>query len=151
MRRFACWTNGFEADREGRHSASRRYCDVFRQSCQRRPSACRRRRVKNGSKFAALQRTGGRSIDREPAQQPGGGPGRRRRAIRRTGAHLLFLPPYSPDLNPIEQLFAKLKHLMRAAQQRTVESTWRKAGALLDLVSPAECANYLVNSGYDSV
>ncbi len=75
---------------------------------------------------------------------------RTRRAIRQAGAHLLFLPPYSPDLNPIEQLFAKLKHLMRAAEQRTVETTWRKAGAILDLVSPAECANYLVNSGYAS-
>lgn len=74
-----------------------------------------------------------------------------RAAIRKARAHLLFLPPYSPDLNPIEQLFAKLKHLMRAAEQRTVEATWRKAGAILDLVSPTECANYLVNSGYASV
>jgi transposase len=64
---------------------------------------------------------------------------------------MLFLPPYSPDLNPIEQLFAKLKHLMRKAQPRTVEATWRKVGQILDLVSPAECANYLTNSGYDSV
>lgn len=74
-----------------------------------------------------------------------------RRAIRQAGAYLLFLPPYSPDLNPIEQLFAKLKHLMRAAEQRSVETTWRKAAAILDLVSPAECAKYLVNSGYASV
>lgn len=74
-----------------------------------------------------------------------------RRAIRKAGAHLLFLPPYSPDLNPIEQLFAKLKHLMRAAEPRTVEATWRMVGALLDLVSPAECANYIANSGYASV
>ena len=73
-----------------------------------------------------------------------------RRAIRDAGAHLLFLPPYSPDLNPIEQLFAKLKHLMRAAQPRTVEETWRKVGALLDIVSLRECANYLTNSGYAS-
>jgi transposase len=76
---------------------------------------------------------------------------RARRAIRGAGAHLLFLPPYSPDLNPIEQLFAKLKHLMRAAQPRTVEETWRKVGILLDIVSPGECANYLANSGYASV
>jgi transposase len=76
---------------------------------------------------------------------------RTRSAIRNAGAHLLFLPPYSPDLNPIEQLFAKLKHLTRAAQPRTVEETWRKVGALLDIVSPAECANYLVNSGYASI
>lgn len=73
---------------------------------------------------------------------------RARRAIRGAGGHLLFLPPYSPDLNPIEQLFAKLKHLTRAAQPRTVEQTWRKVGDLLDIVSPTECANYLTNSGY---
>ena len=74
-----------------------------------------------------------------------------RRAIRATGAHLLFLPPYSPDLNPIEQLFAKLKHLIRKAEPRTIEATWRKVGDLLDLFSPAECANYLKNAGYASV
>jgi transposase len=74
-----------------------------------------------------------------------------RRAIRAAGAHLLFLPPYSPDLNPIEQLFAKLKHLIRKAEPRTIEATWRKVGDLLDLFSPAECANYLKNAGYASV
>jgi transposase len=73
-----------------------------------------------------------------------------RQAIRAKGAHLIFLPPYSPDLNPIEQVFAKLKHLMRAAQPRTVEATWRKAGQLLDLFAPNECSNYLRNSGYVS-
>jgi len=76
---------------------------------------------------------------------------RARQAIRSAGAHLVFLPPYSPDLNPIEQLFAKLKHLMRAAQPRNVEDTWRKVGELLDLVGPTECANYLRNSGYASI
>ena len=74
-----------------------------------------------------------------------------RNAIRTRGAHLLFLPPYSPDLNPIEQVFAKLKHLMRVAQARDVEATWRKVGELLDLFSKDECANYLKNSGYVSV
>jgi transposase len=74
-----------------------------------------------------------------------------RQAIRDRGAHLLFLPPYSPDLNPIEQLFAKLKHLMRKAEERAHEATWRRVGLLLDLVPPAECANYLKNSGYASV
>ena len=74
-----------------------------------------------------------------------------RAAIRARGAHLIFLPPYSPDLNPIEQVFAKLKHLMRKAQPRDVEATWRKVGQLLDLFSPQECANYLVNAGYGSV
>jgi transposase len=76
---------------------------------------------------------------------------RARRAVRQAGAHMLFLPPYSPDLNPIEQLFAKLKHLVRKAEPRTVEATWRKVGQILDLFSLAECANYLKNSGYASV
>ena len=74
-----------------------------------------------------------------------------RAAVRARGAHLIFLPPYSPDLNPIEQLFAKLKHLMRKAQTRDVEATWRRVGQLLELFAPEECANYLRNSGYGSV
>ena len=73
-----------------------------------------------------------------------------RRAIRSAGARLLFLPPYSPDLNPIEQVFAKLKTLLRKAAERTVEATWRRIGSLLDAFSPRECANYLVNAGYAS-
>jgi transposase len=71
--------------------------------------------------------------------------------FRAKGAHLIFLPPYSPDLNPIEQVFATLKHLLRQAQPRDVEATWRKVGQLIDLFSAAECANYLVNSGYGSI
>ena len=71
-----------------------------------------------------------------------------RRAIRNAGAHLIFLPPYSPDLNPIEQVFAKLKPLLRKAAERTVEATWRRIGTLLDHFSAEECAKYLVNSGY---
>jgi transposase len=74
-----------------------------------------------------------------------------RQAIRKAGAHLLFLPAYSPDLNPIEQVFAKLKHLMRNASPRSVEATWRKAGQIIDLFSPAECENYLTNAGYAAV
>ena len=73
-----------------------------------------------------------------------------RRAIRAAGAKLLFLPPYSPDLNPIEQVFAKLKTLLRKANERSVEATWRRIGSLLDTFAPKECANYLVNSGYAS-
>jgi transposase len=73
-----------------------------------------------------------------------------RRAIRATGAKLFFLPPYSPDLNPIEQVFAKLKTLLRKAAERTVEATWKRIGALLALFTPKECANYLVNAGYAS-
>jgi transposase len=74
-----------------------------------------------------------------------------RRQIRQAGAHLMLLPSYSPDLNPIEQLFAKLKHLIRKAEPRTVEAAWRTIGELLDHVTPAECANYLRNSGYAAV
>jgi transposase len=71
-----------------------------------------------------------------------------RRAIRAAGAKLFFLPPYSPDLNPIEQVFAKLKTLLRKAEERTVDATWRRIGALLSAFAPNECSNYLVNAGY---
>jgi transposase len=73
-----------------------------------------------------------------------------RRAIRAAGAKLFFLPPYSPDLNPIEQVFAKLKTLLRKAAERTVEATWQRIGALLSAFSPVECANYFANAGYAS-
>ncbi len=73
-----------------------------------------------------------------------------RKAIRAAGAHLLFLPPYSPDLNPIEQVFAKLKHLMRTASERTVQAAWKRLGALLDSFTEDECANYMRNAGYAS-
>lgn len=73
-----------------------------------------------------------------------------RAAIRGAKAKLLFLPPYSPDLNPIEQVFAKLKHLMRKAAERTHEATWPRIGTRLDTFTPQECANYLRNSGYKS-
>ena len=74
-----------------------------------------------------------------------------RNAIRAAGARLLFLPAYSPDLNPIEQVFAKLKHLLRKAAERSKEAVWRRIGTLLDQFSPKECENYLRNSGYGSV
>ena len=64
------------------------------------------------------------------------------------GAELRYLPPYSPDLNPIEQAFAKLKALLRKAAERTVDGLWNAIGRLLNLFSPAKCANYLANSGY---
>ena len=73
-----------------------------------------------------------------------------RHAIRAAGAKLFFLPPYSPDLNPIEQLFAKLKTLLRKAAERTVEATWKRIGALLELFTSQECANYFANAGYAS-
>jgi transposase len=74
-----------------------------------------------------------------------------RAAIRAAGARGLFLPPYSPDLNPIEQVFAKLKHLLRKARARTIEATWRHICTLIDRFSPIECANYFRNAGYASV
>jgi transposase len=73
-----------------------------------------------------------------------------RQAIRKAGAKLFFLPPYSPDLNPIEQLFAKLKALLRKAAERTLDATWRRIGTLLPCFTPQECANYLRNAGYAS-
>ena len=71
-----------------------------------------------------------------------------RQAIRAAGAKLIFLPKYSPDLNPIEQVFAKLKHLLRYAAARTIEALTAAVGELLDAFTPQECANYFVNSGY---
>ena len=69
--------------------------------------------------------------------------------IESTGAKLVFLPPYSPDFNPIENAFAKLKALLRKAAERTVEGLWRTIGTLLDQFSPQECANYFAAAGYD--
>jgi transposase len=74
-----------------------------------------------------------------------------RQAIRNAGARLIFLPPYSPDLNPIEQVFAKLKTLLRKAAARTVEETWKRIGSLFNAFTPQECKNYLRNSGYASI
>ena len=69
-------------------------------------------------------------------------------AIRAAGASLMYLPAYSPDLNSIEQAFAKLKALLRKAAARTREALWTTIGQLLDTFSPDECQNYLTNSGY---
>ena len=73
-----------------------------------------------------------------------------RALIRSAGAKLLFLPKYSPDLNPIEQVFAKLKHLLRKAAARTVEAVCFAVGELLATFSADECANYFRNSGYQA-
>ncbi len=73
-----------------------------------------------------------------------------RAAIRAAKAKLFFLPAYSPDLNPIEQAFAKMKTLLRKADARTIDKTWRTIGALLDCYTPTECANYFKNAGYAS-
>jgi transposase len=71
-----------------------------------------------------------------------------REAIESRGASLLFLPAYSPDLNPIEQVFAKFKQLIRGAMPRTREALWQTVGRTLDRFSPIECRNYFVNAGY---
>ena len=71
-----------------------------------------------------------------------------RRLIRSAGAKLLFLPKYSPDLNPIEQVFAKLKHLLRKAAARTIETICAAIGELLGTFTQDECVNYFKNSGY---
>jgi len=71
-----------------------------------------------------------------------------RNAIRAVGARLLFLPPYSPDLNPIEMAFAKLKAHLRKAQARTIDALWQAVGSICELYSPDECWNYLKHAGY---
>jgi transposase len=73
-----------------------------------------------------------------------------REAIRAVGASILYLPPYSPDLNPIEQLFAKLKALLRKAAARTKDALWATIGHLLATIPPTECAHYLHHCGYGS-
>ena len=72
-----------------------------------------------------------------------------RDAIEAAAARLLYLPPYSPDFNPIENAFAKLKALLRKAAERTVEALWHLIGKLIDAYSPQECANYFAAAGYD--
>lgn len=72
-----------------------------------------------------------------------------REAIEAAGAGLLYLPPYSPDFNPIENAFSKLKALLRKAAERTIEGLWRLIGDLIETFSPQECANYFSAAGYD--
>jgi transposase len=74
-----------------------------------------------------------------------------REAIERCGATLVYLPPYSPDLNPIEQAFAKLKALLRKIAARTVGKLWDAIGDLLERFAPQECLNYFANAGYGSL
>lgn len=73
-----------------------------------------------------------------------------RELIEAAGATPLFLPPYSPDFNPIEMAFAKLKALLRKAAERTVEDLWERIGDLVDVFTPQECANYFATCGYDA-
>jgi transposase len=73
-----------------------------------------------------------------------------RALIQAAGARVLYLPPYSPDFNPIEKAFAKLKALLRKAAERTVEGLWSAIGHLVDLITPAEARNYFESCGYDA-
>ena len=74
-----------------------------------------------------------------------------RDAIKAVGARLIFLPPYSPDLNPIEQAFSKLKHFLRKAKERSIDDACNRIGVILKTFSPQECTNYFRNAGYCSV
>jgi transposase len=74
---------------------------------------------------------------------------RARQLIEAAGARLLFLPPYSPDFNPIENAFAKLKALLRKAAERTVDGLWSAIGRIVGTFTPVECANYFAAAGYD--
>jgi transposase len=73
-----------------------------------------------------------------------------RQRIEAAGASLLYLPPYSPDFNPIENAFAKLKALLRKAAERTVDGLWAAIGRMVDLFTPVECRNYFAAAGYDA-
>ena len=73
-----------------------------------------------------------------------------RQMIRGAGARLWYLPPYSPDLNPIEQVFAKIEHWMRVAQKRTIDAACDYIGQLVGTIPAAECSNYFSNAGYAS-
>ena len=73
-----------------------------------------------------------------------------RNAIEAAGARLLFLPPYSPDLNPIENAFSKLKALLRKAAARSIDQLWDAIARIIQTYSPRECANYFAAAGYDA-
>jgi transposase len=72
-----------------------------------------------------------------------------RAAIEATGASLLYLPPYSPDFNPIENAFAKLKAMLRKAAERTIDGLWSAIGRIIETFNPTQCANYFAAAGYD--
>jgi len=84
-------------------------------------------------------------LDNLPAHKGSRG----REAIEAAGASLLYLPPYSPDFNPIENAFAKLKALLRKAAERTIAGLWATIGRLIDLFTPQECTNYFAAAGYN--
>jgi len=72
-----------------------------------------------------------------------------RQAIEDKRAHLLYLPPYSPDLNPIEMLFSKLKALLNRAAERSIDDLWKRIGEILDTTTKLECQNFFCHAGYD--
>lgn len=84
-------------------------------------------------------------MDNLPAHKPGAV----RTAIEAAGAELRFLPPYSPDFNPIENAFSKLKSILRKAAARTIEDLWCVIGQAIDAFTPSECQNYFTACGYD--
>jgi transposase len=86
-------------------------------------------------------------MDNLPAHKPAGV----RRAIAQAGAALLYLPPYSPDLNPIEMVFAKLKAILRKAAARTIDELWDAIAAAMDAFTPTECANFFAAAGYERI
>jgi len=102
-------------------------------------------------RWPAVRRRNGRDRQlvgpQEPAPAKAGVKGIRK-LIEARGAKLIYLPPYSPDLNPIEMVFAKLKALLRKAAERTRDALWHRIGLLLDAFTPTECANYLAHAGY---
>lgn len=85
-------------------------------------------------------------LDNLPAHKPAAV----RHAIERVGAELHFLPPYSPDFNPIEQAFAKLKAMLRKAAERSLDDLWRAISRIIETFTPTECANYFATAGYDA-
>ncbi len=72
-----------------------------------------------------------------------------RKAVEAAGATLLYLPPYSPDFNPIEKAFSKLKALLRKAAERSIDALWNRIGDLLNEFTPTECANFFIAAGYE--
>ena len=86
-------------------------------------------------------------MDNLPAHKPVAG----RQAIEKAGARLRFLPPYSPDFNPIEMAFSKLQANLKAAACRTIDELWAKIGSAIDTISPSECENYFNAAGYEPV
>jgi hypothetical protein len=128
--------------------------DIFGRAPPRRPKRALRVRRRDQRRALLGLRRAGTGADTAPGRRRRAGPSRcaqgqgRARGDRGRGRRLRYLPPYSPDLNPIEQAFAKLKALLRAAASRTVDTLWQALGHALDAFTPAECANYLAHAGY---